>query len=165
MFARLCLASALLLLPAAAQAQEPNACDKFKWSVAREKSWFEAAPQKVASGDAAQVGKGYAVALKPLAETAFAKTPARAPKPETFAALLTVPAIDKPGLYDITLSGEGWIDAVQNGAIARTVDFSGLVGCAAVRKSVRYQLESGPLTVQISNVAGESVLLAIAPVE
>jgi len=155
-----CLALGLVLaLGASARAQE--ACDKFKWSVAREKAWFEASPPKIASGaEAVQVNKAYAVALKPLADTAFVKPPARAPKPETFGAVLTGATIEQAGLYDITLSSEGWIDAVQAGAIVRTVDFSGQVGCPGVRKTVRYQLERGPLTVQLSNVEGEAILLA-----
>ena len=47
-----------------AQAQEKNACDQFKWSVARERGWF-ADVKPVASGAAIAAGQGYAVTLAP----------------------------------------------------------------------------------------------------
>lgn len=161
------LASGLALLAAAsAQAQEATGCGKFKWSVAREKAWFEGAPQDMGAGAAdPQVDKAYAVSLKPVADVAFVKPPVRTPKPESFGAALTGPVIDKPGVYEITLSSEGWIDAVQNGAIVKSVDFSGLTTCPGVRKTVRYMLSSGPLTIQLSNVAQDKILLAIATAE
>jgi hypothetical protein len=153
----------VLFAAAGAQAQDAAGCGKFKWSVSREKAWFEAAPQQIgAVGAAPQIDRAYAVSLKPVAELAFVTPPARAPKPGSFGAVLAGPAIQDPGLYEITLSGEGWIDAVQNGAIVKTADFTGATTCPGVRKSVRYRLERGPLTVQISNLATDKALLAIA---
>jgi hypothetical protein len=159
-----CLVPALVMLaPACAQAQDATACDKFKWSVAREKAWFEGGPQTIESGgDASRIDTGYAVTLKPVAELRFVTPPMRAPKPDSYGAVLTGPTIDKPGLYEITLSAEGWIDAIQGGEIVKTVNFSGQTGCPGVRKSVRFMLASGPLTVQLSNVAASTISLAIA---
>jgi hypothetical protein len=165
LLSRSCLVSGLLLLAIPAQADETTDC-KFKWSVAREKAWFEGSPQEiVSSGEAPQIDKAYTVSLKPVAESKFVKPPLRTPKPDSFGTVLSGPAIDKPGVCEIPLSSEGWIDAMQNSEIVKSVDFSGLATCPSVRKTVRYELSSGPLTIQLSSVAQDKILLAIATAE
>jgi hypothetical protein len=149
------LAIALALLSAGAQAQEKTGCDQFKWSVARERAWFAAERKPVASGAAIAVGQGYAVA--------FAAPPEKALKPGGFGATLNLAAIDKAGSYEITLSDEGRIDAIQDKSLVKSTDFSGQKDCPGIRKSVRFDLKAGPLTIQISNAPAASIDLAIAP--
>ena len=67
----------------------------------------------------------------------------------------------KGGLYQISLSHEGWIDAVQNGELVQSHSFTGKQACKAVRKSVRYELGAGPVTVQISGAPVETVKVTI----
>lgn len=161
---KLALAAAFALAwfcAAGAQAQEKSACDQFKWSVARERGWF-AQPAPVASGAAIIAGQGYAVALRPTDSAGFRLPPERAPKPGAFGATLGVANIDAPGLYQITLSDEAWIDAVQGEARLKSVGFSGQKDCPGVRKTVRFDLKAGALTIQISNAASAAIDLAIA---
>jgi hypothetical protein len=159
------LALAFGMLSAGAQAQDKTGCDQFKWSVARERAWFTAERKSVSSGAAIVVGQGYAVAMAPDESIAFAVPPEKPLKPGGLGATLSLANIDKAGSYEITLSDEGRIDAVQDKALVKSTDFSGQKDCPGVRKSVRFDLKSGPLTVQISNAPAATIDLAIAPAQ
>jgi hypothetical protein len=158
------LALALALLGGGAEAQDKTGCDAFKWSVARERGWFaEAKP--IAPGATIAAGQGYAVALAPNESVAFPVPPERALKPGGFGAILAVANIDKAGAYEITLSDEARIDAVQGDALVKSTDFSGQKDCPGVRKSVRFDLKSGPLTIQLSTGPSAAINLALAPAQ
>lgn len=164
---KLALAAAftLALLGGGAQAQDKNACDQFKWSVARERAWFAGEVKPAAAGATIVVGQAYEVALEPVDSVAFRLPPERAPKPGGFGATLGVANIDRPGLYQITLSDEAWLDVVQGEARLKSVGFTGQKDCPGLRKSVRFDLAAGPLSVQISDVARDAIGLAIAPAQ
>ncbi len=163
---KLALAAALtltLLGAGGARSQEKDACDQFKWSVARERGWFASEVKPAADGATIVVGQAYGVALEPADSIAFRLPPERPPKPGGFGATLGVANIDRPGLYQITLSDEAWIDVIQGEARLKSVGFTGQKDCPGLRKSVRFDLAAGPLTVQISDAARDAIGLAIAP--
>ena len=155
------LIACLLALASLARAEDVSGCDKFKWSVTREGDWFAAKPEAAEPGAALLASRAYAIALKPGAAANFAIPPERESKPEAFAGTATF-AIDAPGLYQVTLSTEAWIDGIQ-GARVKSVDFSGQKACAGVRKSVRFMLGKGLATVQVSNAESDMMLIAVAP--
>jgi hypothetical protein len=165
MFVRWFLSILLVVgLASAARAQDTAGCDKFKWSIARERAWFAAGSKPVAAGtDLPLAEQGYAVALVPNESAGFVAPPERALKPGTFGGVLKIPALPKAGVYEITLSDEAWVDVVQNGANVKSSDFSGQKNCPGVRKSVRFTLAAGAATVQISNAASANIQVAIAP--
>ena len=72
---------------------------------------------------------------------------------------------EKAGVYQVTLSGEGWIDLVQNGAALDSADHSGAKNCPGLRKSVRFNVGAAPVALQVSGVPGDSIKVAIRPVE
>ena len=158
------LALALAVLSGGAGAQDKTGCDAFKWSVARERGWF-AEPKPVASGAAIAASQGYAVTLAPNDAVKFSVPPERALKPGGFGAVLAVANLDKAGSYEITLSDEARIDAVQGDALMKSTDFSGQKDCPGVRKSVRFDLNSGPLTIQLSNGPSAAINMALAPAQ
>jgi hypothetical protein len=136
-------------------------CDHFKWSVARERAWFAASPAALpATGGQAAASAGYTVTL--AKDVKLPVPPQRAPKPDTFAAVLAAPQL-APGLYQITLSAEAWIDVAENGKLVTSSDFSGQRDCPGVRKSVRFPLGAGPATIEISNAGADKIMFAIAP--
>ena len=161
-------AAALVVLAAAvggASAEDASGCEKFKWSIARERAWFAADPKPVEAG--AELGSpasGYVVALVAGDAAAFSVSPERPPKAGTFGGIVKT-MIGKAGLYQVTLSDEAWVDVVQNGARVKSSGFSGQKACPGVRKSVRFDLSSGPATLQISNSEAAKITLAIAPAE
>jgi hypothetical protein len=161
----LALAFVLAVACGGAQAQDKNSCDQFKWSVARERGWFAAGAKPAAAGATIVAEQGYAVTLQPSEAVAFRVKPERAPKPGSFGAALNVADIGKPGLYQVTLSDEAWLDVVQGDAQVKSTAFSGQKDCPGVRKTVRFDLKAGPATVQISNAAGASINVALAPAQ
>jgi hypothetical protein len=145
------------------RAQENSPCDQFKWSVARERGWFAGDVKPAAAGATIAIGQAYGVALEPADSADFRLPPERPPKPGAFGATLEVANIDRPGLYQITLSDEAWLDVVQGGARVKSVGFTGQKDCPGLRKSVRFDLAAGPLSVQISDATRDAIGLAIAP--
>ncbi|WP_448951264.1 hypothetical protein [Labrys neptuniae] len=157
---------ALFVLQAGPALAETAACKPFKWSLAREQGWFQAAPPALASGATLAKPEGAAeLKLSPASDVAFPVSLDRKPATGTFGAFLAVPAIEKAGLYQVTLSEEGWIDVIQAGAKVKYSAATGQKSCPGLRKSVRFNLQSGPVSLQISGVKADTVKLALAPAE
>jgi hypothetical protein len=74
-------------------------------------------PKPVAAEASANLGdRAFAVSLRPIEAEKFVMAPERAPRPATFGAVLWFDSVDKPGVYQITLSKEAWIDVIQGDA-------------------------------------------------
>jgi hypothetical protein len=171
-------AIALALLGPAALAQDAapkdapekgmsGGCESFKWPLDKERVAFDdASLEKVASGAArgALKEQAFALALVPAKDAAFTVPPAKK-KNDGFAGLVTFAAPEEPGLYQVTLSAEGWIDLVQDGKALGSADHSGVKNCPGLRKSVRFDVGGAPLALQISGAPGDSIKVAIRPVE
>lgn len=153
----------LLLGPSTAFAEEPVGCDKFKWPVDLERAALSTADQqKVVSGADVTTVAAEKVSLKPFAEAGLPMPPERAPKDGTFSGFVRVPNVDA-GLYTVSLSEPGWVDVVQNGSYLKPKGFSGVSGCEGIHKTMKFDLASGPVTVQLSGVAKDTVNLVILP--
>ena len=152
-----------LLTPAAAE----NGCGKFAWSLTREQALFAAANKpNVKAGEmlAAIPKSAIILQLQSGADAAFVMPPERKPKPERwYGGMLRLLALDKPGIYQVTLSEEAWIDVVQDGRYARSVGSTGRSDCPGLRKSVRLDLAAAPFMLQLSGVTSASVVIAIGP--
>ena len=136
-------------------------CDHFKWSVAREVGWFKGSPTPMpAESGEATTGTAYALTLAKDIKLPY--LPERAPGKDTYTAVVKVPKLE-PGVYQITLSGEAWVDVAENDLLVKSSDFSGQKDCPGVRKSVRFNLASGPATIQISNASANALNFAISP--
>ncbi len=169
----LLLAFALLgamAIPAAAQeapATAEEGCSGFGWPMATEIAWMSAQDLETFDSGAkmpAPPAKAIAVKLKPSKDVTLpvkSGMKKQAVGPASFSGWMEIASLPKAGLYQISLSHEGWIDAVQNGESVLSHGFTGKKGCKAVHKSVRYELGAGPLTVQISGAPTETVTLAI----
>ncbi len=121
---RLTLAAAaliVLLSPVFAD----DGCDKFAWPLARERTLFAAADKASVNAGAvvAAIPKSaFVVNLLPGAQAVFAMPPERQPQSERwFGGVIRLPALDRPGIYQVTLSEEAWIDIVQDDRYARSV--------------------------------------------
>jgi len=158
---------AYLAIAATAAAQEPSGCDKFAWDLARERAWFAAAGKpEVASGDTlATLPTGAVVIrLKPVAEAAFDMPPEHT-RNGPFGGIVRLPAPARPGIYQVTLSEDAWLDVIQDGRYARSIGSSGRRDCPEVRKSVRFELGLAPISLQLSGLTGQAITFAIIPRE
>jgi hypothetical protein len=164
------VAAAILVLVGASSAlaqTATDACTTFKWSVAREQKAFAATPlTTVKSGETLPAEGGITLALELQASVTYPQPPGRAPKSNpAYGAVLTAPAVTTAGTYQATLSDEAWIDLVQNGAKVHEDAYSGKKGCPGIRKSVRFKLVPGPLTIEINDSANPSINLSLLPAE
>ena len=161
-------AAALSLAPRIAAAEENPACEQFAWSVKRELALFAASNfETVFSGAMipALPEKGIVIELQPHVTVDYVLPPGREPKSEdSKGGVVSISNVPK-GSYQITLSEHAWIDVIQNGKELAPTAHTGKLDCAGVRKSVRFGLEPGPLTIQVSGAASNQIKLAILPVE
>lgn len=170
--ASFCLALALALWIGPAFADDaqtkPNgeaACDQFAWSIKREKAWFAGNPPATHSGERFTMSdEGVLLELKPTKGFDFFLPPERPVKPDSFSGNIVIFGVMNPGVYQVTLSDEAWIDVFENGFRLKSTAFTGEKDCPGVRKSVRFELTPGaPITIQISNAPKNEIKLAIAP--
>jgi len=154
------------IIAAPAFAQEPVGCDKFKWPIDKERSLLTSKEvPTLASGSSvtAALPVAVTVTLVSFADAKLPSAPERAPKlPTAFAGFIQVPAPAHDGAYKISLSSEAWIDVVQGGHLVKSQGFSGVTGCAGIRKSVKFDLKAEPFAIQLSNVPTNSIGVAIS---
>jgi hypothetical protein len=168
MRAPLLIALVLLGTTAAWAAEEPSGCDKFKWSIDREKAALTAPDRiKLVSGGelTALPSTGVTLALRPPADANLPSPPERAPKEGTFAGFANIKAAPKAGLYTVSLSAGGWVDLVQDGHFLKPKGFSDATDCDGIRKTMKYQISAKPLLLQVSGTKEDSISIAILPSE
>jgi hypothetical protein len=150
--------SALLAATSLAMAEDAG-CEAFKWPVTREQALFPAAPA-TPSGAPLAVGAAADLALVPVEKAGFTQPPERAPAAGTFGAVASV-AIPSGGAIQISLSGEAWIDVIQDGKAVKSSAYSGVKTCPGIRKSVRFKLAAGPATLQFSGAKKAGLKVAV----
>lgn len=160
--------TAIVLLAATglASAAGTGGCDAFKFPVATELQWMRAPETDAAASGAslpAPPAKAITLTLAPTPSVTFAVQPAKTKgKPEeTFAALVNFAGTASPGLHQVSLSGSGWIEVIQNGKALPAVAYSGISDCESLHKSVRFDLAAGPFSVQLSDVSVASIKITI----
>jgi hypothetical protein len=175
------LALAVLLCAGGALAQDMPArearekgmsrgCEAFKWPLDKERASFDSSElEKIGSGDARGPlnEQAFVLALLPVAEVAYALPPGGKKKDDEtrYGGMLAFAAPEKAGVYQVTLSSEGWIDLVQDGASLKAADHSGVKDCPGLRKSVRFNVSAAPVALQISGAPVDSIKVAVRPVE
>lgn len=150
-----------------AMAEDAPACESFAWSVARERAAFGAPDLPVLSSGSALPGGVGAVqlTLKPATEIALPVPSEKAAKLNTFAGFVTA-TVTAAGSYQVTLSNEAWIDVSQDGhSTLRPAAHSGKAGCPEVRKSVRFVLDVGTVTIEISRASNPQIKLDLLRAE
>jgi hypothetical protein len=145
---------------AAARARGAGAdpCAGSEWPLDVELGWMKASGIETLQSGAklpAVPSKAFALALAPSASVALPAPPSGKPHGEaaqTYAGFVTIAEIPEAGLYQVSISGAGWIDVVQNGAVVATAADTSMHGCPTLAKSLRFQLAKGPASVQFSSV-------------
>ena len=155
--------------PGFAGAKDNPACEQFEWSIKRE---FELLRdpylEMVFSGAAlgSIPDKGLVMELQPHATVDYVLAPGgEAKSDDSFAGLLFIKDVPQAGTYQVTLSGDAWIDLIQDGKALALAAETINPNCSDARKSMRFRLERGPLTVQISGASSTLIKLVILPVE
>lgn len=59
---------------------------------------------------------------------------------------------------------EAWVDVVQNGGYGRSIGSTGRSDCPGLRKSVRFDVASNPIVLQISGASVDVISIVVSPV-
>jgi hypothetical protein len=163
---------ALLLISVSAPAtaaEEGSGCDKLAWPLARERAWLVAAEKPIIEAGttiAAMPKAAFVLSLQPNGKASYAMPPERKPKADAwFRGMVSLPAVEKPGLYQVTLADEAWIDVVQDGRYLKAVAHTGRHDCPGVRKSIRFEMRQAPFIVQVSGAERDVMAVAIGSAE
>ncbi|MDH4981134.1 hypothetical protein [Hyphomicrobium sp. D-2] len=167
----LALSALLAGVVIASPAMADEGCKGFKWPVDTEVGWLKA-------DDHLQIKSGAEIDPQPTRAITLELEPAKdvkmpvaaGVKPQaigagTFSGWFTLPAGVKPGIYQVSLSTNGWLDAAQNGQLIRSNGFTGRRECDVIHKSVRFELGEGPVTIQISGAPKQTVLVTFKAAE
>lgn len=150
-----------------AQANDPPACAEFSWSVARERTAFGAPDLLVLGSGSALPDSTCALqlTLQPAADVTLPVPSEKTVKPGTFSGFVTA-TVPAAGTYQLSLSDEGWVDVSQDGRTTlKSTAHSGKVGCPGVRKSLRFALNGGTVTIEISRAPGPQIKLGLLKAE
>jgi hypothetical protein len=140
-------------------------CDQLSWSVARERAWFDDTKlaHRASGARLRKIDRAVELALEPTKKVKLFLPPERALKPHSFSGEVTFFGVPKPGLYQVTLSGEAQIDVFENGARLKSVAYTSAKDCPGVRTSVRFALAPGDLVLlELTNAANNSIKAAFA---
>ena len=152
-----------------AGAKDNPACEQFDWSVKRELELLhDPYLEMVFSG--ATLGsipdKGLVMQLQPNATIDYVLAPGGEPKSDdSFAGLLFIKDVPQSGIYQVTLSEDAWIDLIQDGKALALAAETVNPNCSDARKSMRFRLERGPVTIQVSGASSTLIKLVVLPVE
>jgi hypothetical protein len=145
-------------------AAEPAGCDKFAWDVSVDRQALAGAGKpSLQSGGTLPAFSGAAAILhlQPVAEVRFVQAPERAPKNPVARAGILQAEVPAAGLYRISLSTGAWLDVIQNGGFIKPEAFSGATACEGLRKSVKFRLGAGAVSLQLSDVTAETIGISI----
>src|SRR5690242_20229086 len=108
---RLCLIATALIV-SLGSAVADDGCEKFAWSIARDRAAFSASDKPtIATGETltSLPSDALVVRLQPGAQAKFEMPPERKPRTEQWhGGMVRLPALGKPGIYQITLSDDAW---------------------------------------------------------
>jgi hypothetical protein len=157
---RVALFACLSLIGAVGQAVAEDGCGRFDWAVDRERELFtDGFVADVASESALPRDGVFALLLQPVATVIYMVPPERG-RDDGLGGVVTLEWISA-GRYQITLSADVWLDAVQNDRRLTPVAMTSRPDCPSVRQSIQFDVQSLPLTLQFSGAAVKRINIAI----
>jgi hypothetical protein len=141
------IACVLTFLAATPVVAGEDGCGRFDWRVDREIELFnEGFFADVESESALPKDGAFSMLLLPIASVIYTVPPERG-RDDGYGGIVTLEWI-AAGRYQITLSGDAWIDAVQNDKRLPMLASTSRDDCAGIRMSVQFDVQSVPLTLQ-----------------
>ena len=141
------VACVLSLLAATTAVAAEDGCRKFDWSLNREIELFgEGFFADVESSSALPKDGAFSMLLLPVEQVIYTVPPERG-RDDGYGGVVTLEWI-AAGRYQVTISGDAWIDAVQKDKRLPTLASTSRDDCPGIRMSVQFEIESEPLTLQ-----------------
>jgi len=144
---RAALIACVLCLAAATGVAAEDGCGRFDWPVNRERELFgEGFFADVESESALPKDGAFSMLLQPVASVIYTVPPERG-RDDGYGGIVTLEWI-AAGRYQVTLSGDAWVDAVQNDRRLPMLVSTSRDDCPGIRLSVQFEIQSVPLTLQ-----------------
>jgi hypothetical protein len=141
------IACVLTVLAATSAGAVEDGCRKFDWPVNREIELFdEGFFADVESESALPKDGAFSMLLKPVAQVIYTVPPERG-RDDGYGGVVTLEWI-AAGRYQVTISGDAWIDAVQSDKRLPLLASTSRDDCPGIRLSLQFEVESQPLTLQ-----------------
>lgn len=157
---RAALIACVLGLLAATGAAAEDGCGKFAWPVTRELELFaDGFVADVESETALPRDGVFSMLLLPVSSVVYTVPPERG-RDGGFGGIVTLEWI-LSGRYQITLSGEAWVDAVQNDRRLPVLASTSRDDCPGIRQSVRFEIRNLPLTLQFGGAMVRRLNIAV----
>jgi hypothetical protein len=140
-------ACVLTFLAATPVVAAEDGCGRFDWRVDREIELFnEGFFADVESQSALPKDGAFSMLLLPIDSVIYTVPPERG-RDDGYGGVVTLEWI-AAGRYQITLSGDAWVDAVQNDKRLPMLASTSRDDCPGIRMSVQFEVKSVPLTLQ-----------------
>ena len=153
------IACLLPVLAAADAAAQDVHCRNFSWSVGRTIDLFDEPLPTVQSNQSLPKEGVFALVLKPVADVIYPLTPERG-SDSAWGGVMTIENVPA-GRYQIALSEEAWVEAVQENKRLVTFASTRVHECRGVRRSVDVDVQGEPLTLQIGGAAAHRINIAV----
>lgn len=143
------IAVSLLLMPLALEgsASAQTGCGRFDWPVDREVALFSDGFMASVEASSWLPKEGaFTLLLEPVASTQYLVAPERG-RDDGFGGIVTLQWI-AAGRYQLTLSDDAWVDAIQKGRRLAPLASTGRTDCPGIRQSIQFEVQSLPLTLQ-----------------
>jgi hypothetical protein len=148
----------LILAAAGAAAQEPN-CRNFSWSVGRTIDLFDEPLPRVQSSQSLPKEGVFAIELRPVGDVIYPTTPERG-SDGSWGGVMTIENVPA-GRYQIALSEDAWVEAIQNNKRLAIQASSRPKECRGVRRSFEVDVKGDPLTLQIGGASVRRLSIAV----
>jgi hypothetical protein len=152
------LAFVLPILAAAGAAAEES-CRNFSWSIGRPIDLFDEPLPLVRSAQSLPKDGVFAVLLRPVADVIYPTLPERG-SDGAWGAVVTLENVSA-GRYQIALSEEAWVEAIQENVRLPIRPSSRTVECRGVRRSVEVDVKGEPLTLQLGGAGVRRMNIAV----
>jgi hypothetical protein len=154
-----CILPILAAVDAAAQGES---CRNFSWSIGRSIDLFDEPLPTVESGQALPKEGAFAVVLKPVADVIYFMPPERG-SDGGLGGVVTIESLPA-GRYQVALSDDGWVDAIQDNKRLGELASSRTRECPGVLHSIEVEVQSQPLTLQIGGAHARRINIAVVRV-
>ena len=137
-----------------------DGCRQFAWPVDRELELFaDGFVVDVESESALPKDGVFSLLLQPVATVIYTVSPERG-RDDGLGGVVTLEWISA-GRYQVTLSGEAWIDALQNDRRLPMLASTSRNDCPGIRQSVQFEVDSLPLTLQFGGATVRRLNIAV----
>jgi hypothetical protein len=156
---RAALIACLLPLLAAAEAAAQANCRNFSWSVGRPIDLFDEPLPVVQNAQSLPKEGVFALLLRPVADVIYMMTPERG-RDGSWGAVITLENVPA-GRYQIALSQEAWIEAIQENVRLAVLASDRAQECRGVRRSLEVEVRGEPLTLQVGGAGVRRINIAV----